>query len=320
MKHFTSMHDLDAPLPMLHLAQAFKKNPLKHQQFGRGKTLGLVFFNASLRTRLSVQKAALNLGMQVIVLNVNQDTWQLEWADGTIMNTDKAEHIKEAAAIIGTYCDIIAIRAFASLKDQAIDYAETILQKFKQYAKVPIINLESATVHPLQSFADWLTVEEHRPNYRPKIVLTWAPHPRALPQAVANSFLEWAPLMQADLVVTHPKGYELAPQFMQDIKVEYDQHKAFEQADFIYAKNWSSFHSYGQILEQDPAWMIDSKKMQLTNNAKFMHCLPIRRNVVAEDAVLDSNFSLHLEQAANRCPTAQAVLYQLLSNLKNCSI
>jgi N-succinyl-L-ornithine transcarbamylase len=317
MKHFISAQDLKDPNYMLYKAQEFKKNPLSFKQLGEGKTLGLLFFNSSLRTRLSVQKAALNLGLSVMVINVNQDSWGLELQDGTIMNLNQAEHIKEAAAVIGSYCDIIAVRAFAKLENKTSDYEETILQKFKKYAKVPIINLESATRHPLQSFADWLTIEEYRPKHRPKIVVTWAPHPKALPQAVVNSFLEWAPFINAEIVITHPEGYELAPKFAQNFTIQHEQTKAFEGADFVYAKNWSSFNSYGQVLSQDSNWMITTKKMLQTNHAKFMHCLPIRRNVVAEDAVLDSPYSLHLEQAANRCPTAQAVLFQLLSNLKN---
>ncbi|BDS13919.1 N-acetylornithine carbamoyltransferase [Aureispira anguillae] len=317
MQHFISVHDLEQPLAMLYQAQKFKKDPLMARQFGQGKTLGLLFFNSSLRTRLSVQKAALNLGLSVMIINVNQDSWNLELEDGSIMNMDRAEHIKEAAAVIGSYCDFVGVRAFAKLENRAFDYQEVILQKFKQYAGVPILNLESSSLHPLQSFADWLTLEEHRPKHRPKIVVTWAPHPKALPQAVVNSFLEWTPLMNAEIVLTHPKGYELAPKFVQNCTIEYNQEKAFEGADFIYAKNWSSFKHYGQVLNQDASWRITTKKMQLTNQAKFMHCLPIRRNVIAEDAVLDSSYALHLQQATNRCPTAQAVLFQLLSNLKN---
>lgn len=292
-----------------------KKNPFADQDLGKHKTIGLIFFNSSLRTRLSTQKAAQNLGMNVIIMNVGQDSWGLEMEDGTVMNADKAEHVKEAAAVIGRYCDIIGIRAFAELKDREKDYREQVITQFQKYAGVPIVNLESATRHPLQSLADCITIEEFKMKRRPKVVLTWLPHFKPLPQAVANSFCEWMNRSDVDLVVTHPEGYELAPEFVGNAYVTHNQNEAFEGADFIYGKNWSSYTHYGQVLTQDPAWMMTMAKLQLTDNGKFMHCLPVRRNMKVTDEVLDSPQSLVIEQAANREWSAQAVLKTILKSM-----
>ncbi|MCB9302461.1 MAG: N-acetylornithine carbamoyltransferase [Lewinellaceae bacterium] len=312
MKQFTSVNDVPNPKQLVESALALKRSPAGSLKgIGANKTIVMLFFNPSLRTRLSTEKAALTLGMSVIEYNAGQG-WQLEFEEGVVMNGEKAEHIKEAAAVISQYADIIGIRTFPSLVDRERDYADFVLQQFMQHATVPIISLESAIRHPLQSLADWVTLEEHRPVHRPKVVLSWAPHPRALPQAVANSFVEWMKLADVDLVVTHPEGYELADTFGQDVNVEYDQHKALAGADFVYAKNWSSYRDYGKILNQDLAWMISPQKMALTNNGKFMHCLPVRRNVVVADGVLDSPASLVIEQANNRTYAAMAVLKAIL--------
>ena len=312
MKQFTSVNDVPNPKQLVESALALKRSPAGSLKgIGANKTIVMLFFNPSLRTRLSTEKAALTLGMSVIEYNAGQG-WQLEFEEGVVMDSDKAEHIREAAAVISQYADIIGIRTFPSLVDRERDYADFVLQQFMQHATVPIISLESAIRHPLQSLADWVTLEEHRPAHRPKVVLSWAPHPRALPQAVANSFVEWMKLADVDLVVTHPEGYELADTFGQDVNVEYDQHKALAGADFVYAKNWSSYQQYGQILNQDPAWMITPEKMAQTNNARFMHCLPVRRNVVVADGVLDSPASLVIEQANNRTYAAMAVLKAIL--------
>ena len=312
MKQFTSVNDVPNPKQLVESALALKRSPAGSLKgIGANKTIVMLFFNPSLRTRLSTEKAALTLGMSVIEYNAGQG-WQLEFEEGVVMNGEKAEHIKEAAAVISQYADIIGIRTFPSLVDRERDYADFVLQQFMQHATVPIISLESAIRHPLQSLADWVTLEEHRPAHRPKVVLSWAPHPRALPQAVANSFVEWMKLADVDLVVTHPEGYELADTFSQGVPIEYDQDKALAGADFVYAKNWSSYQQYGQILNQDPAWMITPEKMAQTNNARFMHCLPVRRNVVVADGVLDSPASLVIEQANNRTYAAMAVLKAIL--------
>lgn len=278
----------------------------------KGKTIVLLFFNPSLRTRLSTEKAAQNLGMNVITMNAGQG-WQLEFEDGAIMNLDKAEHVKEAAGVISQYADLIGIRTFPTLTDRDRDYGEFVLKQFVKYASVPVISLESATLHPLQSLTDLLTIYEHKKTERPKVVLTWAPHPRALPQAVANSFVEWMKKAEVELVVTHPESAELAPQFIENVQVEYDQERAFAGADFIYAKNWSSYFEYGKIISPTKDWMVTADKMALTNQAKFMHCLPVRRNVVVSDEVLDSSNSVVIGQAGNREFAAQAVLEQLLN-------
>lgn len=277
--------------------------------------MGLLFFNSSLRTRLSTQRAAQNLGLELIVMNVGQDSWGLEFEDGAIMNGNKAEHIKEAAPVVGQYCDIVGIRSFPGLVDREEDYSENVMNQFVKHTGRPILSLESATRHPLQSLADLITIEELKTKPRPKVVLTWAPHVKALPQAVPNSFAEWMNAADVDFVITHPEGYELAPEFVGNAKVTYNQEEAFKDADFIYAKNWSSYSQYGQILNQDPSWMVTMDKMNLTNNAKFMHCLPVRRNVVVEDAVLDSPNSVVVQQAGNRIWSAQVVIKQMLLSI-----
>jgi N-succinyl-L-ornithine transcarbamylase len=315
MKHFLSINDVTDLNQLISTGIAAKRNPFADIELGKNKTIGLLFFNSSLRTRISTQKAAQNLGLNVITMNVGQDGWGLEMEEGVIMNGDKAEHVKEAAAVIGSYCDIIGIRSFAGLQDREKDYAEIVFQQFKKYAEVPIINLESATRHPLQSLADCITIEEFKIKQRPKVVLTWLPHFKALPQAVANSFCEWMNPMDVELVITHPEGYDLAPEFVGKGQVIYDQDKALEGADFVYGKNWSSYQHYGQVLTSDPSWMITEAKMSRTDNGKFMHCLPLRRNMKVADEVLDGPRSLVIEQAANREWSAQAALREVLLHI-----
>ncbi len=314
MKNYTSVKDISNLGEAVKTAFEVKKNPFGFQHLGKNKTMVLVFFNSSLRTRLSTQKAAMNLGMNTMVMNVNGDSWQLESELGVVMDGDKPEHLLEAIPVIGNYCDIIGVRAFARFESRKDDYSEKIINQFVEYAGVPVVSMEGATRHPLQSFADLVTIEEYKTKERPKVVLTWAPHPKALPQAVANSFVEWMRETDYELVVTHPKGYELASEFMGDVKVEYNQNKAFEGADFIYAKNWSSYNDYGKVISKDMSWTVNEEKMALTNNAKFMHCLPVRRNVVVSDGVIDSSNSVVVEQAANREVTAQAVLKMILED------
>lgn len=315
MKHFISLHDVDNVQELVQEGIRQKANRFADQSLGKNKTIGLLFFNQSLRTRLSTQKAAENLGMNVLMMNVGQDSWQLEMEDGIIMNGDKAEHVKEAAAVIGSYCDIIAVRAFAELKDRDADYREIVMEKFRQYAGVPIVNLESATRHPCQSLADLITIEETKKVDRPKVVLTWLPHFKPLPQAVANSFSEWVNKTDYEFVITHPEGYDLAPEIVGNAKVIYDQNEALKGADFVYGKNWSSYTNYGQVLSKDSSWMITKEKMDLTNNGLFMHCLPVRRNLKVSDEVLD-NQSVVIQQAANREWSAQAVLKSILVEMK----
>lgn len=314
MKNFISLHDVKNVQELVQEGLKQKKNPFADQKLGKNKTIGLLFFNPSLRTRLSTQKAAQNLGMNVMIMNVGQDSWQLEMEDGVIMNGDKAEHVKEAAAVIGSYCDIVAVRAFAGLQDRDADYREIVMEKFRQYAGVPIVNLESATRHPCQSLADLITIEECKKTARPKVVLTWLPHFKPLPQAVANSFAEWVNMTDYEFVITHPEGYDLAPQMVGNAKVIYDQDEALKGADFVYGKNWSSYNDYGKVLTQNPSWMITKQKMDLTNNGLFMHCLPVRRNLKVSDEVLD-NQSVVIQQAANREWSAQAVLKSILLGL-----
>jgi len=316
MKHFTSINDVVDLKGLLKEAFELKKDPYQFEQLGVHKTMCLLFFNASLRTRLSTQKAAENLGMKTIVFNINEEGWKIETEFGVIMDGDKAEHIKEAAGVIGRYADIIGIRSFAGLKDRNADYAEPVINQFIKYAGVPIVSMEAATRHPLQSFADVITIEEFKKKERHKVVLTWAPHPKALPQAVPNSFVEWAVVAGYEVVVTHPKGYELAPEFMKGAILEYDQNKAFKDADFIYAKNWSNYNDYGKVLNTDRSWTVSAEKMKLTNQAKFMHCLPVRRNMIVTDEVIDSADSIVLEEAENRLYSAQTVLKKLLEDLK----
>jgi N-succinyl-L-ornithine transcarbamylase len=315
MRHFISVKDIPDLKQAVKIASDLKQNPYGFSHLGKNKTLVLIFFNSSLRTRLSTQKAAMNLGMNTMVMNVNEDGWQLESETGVVMDGDKPEHLREAIPVIGSYCDIIAVRAFARFQDREEDYSEKILNQFVQYAGVPVVSMEGATRHPLQSYADLFTIEELKNKPHPKVVLTWAPHPKVLPQAVANSFVEWMRETDYELLVTHPEGYELSPEFMGNVKVEYNQKKAFEGADFIYAKNWASYSSYGQILINDLNWTVNADKMALTNHAKFMHCLPVRRNVVVTDEVIDSADSVVIQQAANREVTAQAVLKMILEEL-----
>ncbi|MBD2699344.1 N-acetylornithine carbamoyltransferase [Spirosoma sp. BT702] len=319
MTNFISLADVTNIDALIQSGLESKANPFAHQSLGKNKTIGLIFFNSSLRTRLSTQKAAQNLGMNVITMNVGQDSWGLEMEEGVLMNADKAEHVREAAAVIGRYCDVIGIRAFAELQDRDKDYREQVMHQFAKYAGVPIVNLESATRHPLQSLADCITIEEAKTVKKPKVVLTWLPHFKSLPQAVANSFCEWmnvrAAAGEVEFVVTHPEGYELAPEFVGNAHVTHDQDEAFAGADFIYGKNWSSYTHYGQVLTQDPSWAVTMNDLRLTNNGRFMHCLPVRRNLKVSDEVLDSPYSLVVEQAANREWSAQAVLKEILSNI-----
>ena len=311
--NYNAVNNIDVLETWVKKALKIKKKPLKNKKLGKNKTLGLLFFNSSLRTRLSTQKAALNLGMNVMVMNFTNEGWTLEFEEGAVMDSGASEHIKEAAAVVSQYCDVIAIRAFAGLVDKEKDNAEIVLSSFIKYATVPIINMESATGHPLQALADAITIEEFKPKHRPKVVLTWAPHPKALPQAVANSFIGMMQLQKnMNFVITHPKGYELNPEITKDSKIEYDQDKAFENADFIYAKNWSNYIEYGQITNSDPNWTVTADKMKLTNDAKFMHCLPVRRNMIVSDEVIDGPNSIVIEQANNRTFAAQLVLQKIL--------
>jgi N-succinyl-L-ornithine transcarbamylase len=314
MNNFLSVKDVVNTELLAQEAIALKQNRFAYKHLGENKTMVLLFLNSSLRTRISTQKAAQNLGMNTIILNLNQDSWQMEYEDGAIMNGTSVEHIKEGAAVISEYADIIGIRAFPTLTDKEKDYSEYVLNKFLENVKVPVVNMESATVHPLQSLTDLMTIRENSIKQKPKVVLSWAPHIKPLPQCVSNSFSEWMNKSDVDFVITHPKGYELAEQFSGNATIEYNQEKAFENADFIYAKNWSSYTNYGQILGDNANWIIDANKMQLTDNAKFMHCLPTRRNVEVADEVLDADYSLVVKQAANREFAAQAVLKNLLSN------
>lgn len=316
MRSFFHVGDIGDLGKALEEAKQVKATPFAWQNLGRNKTIILIFFNSSLRTRLSSQKAAMNLGMNSIVLNVNGDSWKLETEMGVVMDGDKPEHLREAIPVIGSYCDIIGVRSFAGLKDKAFDYNETILRQFIEYSGKPVISLESATVHPCQAFADLITINEYKSVARPKVVLTWAPHPRALPQAVPNSFAEWMNAADVDFVVTQPEGYELDPQFAGNARVEYDQMKAFEGADFIYAKNWSSVSHYGQILSQGRAWTVGARQMAVTNNAYFMHCLPVRRNMIVTDEVIDSPRSIVIPEAANRVVSAQVVMKRMLEDLQ----
>jgi N-succinyl-L-ornithine transcarbamylase len=315
MKRFLTPSDIGDLKQALSEAADVKENPFAHQHLGRNKTIVLIFFNSSLRTRLSTQKAATNLGMNVIVLDINKDGWKLETEFGVVMDGDKPEHIREAVPVIGQYCDIIGVRSFAKFEDKEEDYSERLLNQFIELSGRPVVSMESATRHPLQSFADLFTIEEYRKVERPKVVLTWAPHPKALPQAVPNSFVEWMKVADVDLTVSHPRGYELAPEFMEDVKVEYDQKKAFEGADFIYAKSWASFNEYGKVLSTNREWTVNEEKMASTNNAKFMHCLPVRRNMVVSDGVIDGPDSIVIQEAANRVVSAQTVLKRMLENL-----
>ena len=320
MKTFFNVEDLGDLRGALAEAQEIKKDRYAFQHLGKNKTLLMIFFNNSLRTRLSTQKAATNLGMNVIVLDVNAGAWKLETERGVIMDGDKSEHLLEAIPVMGSYCDIIAVRSFAGLTDREFDYAETIVGQFVRYSGRPVIAMETATVHPLQAFADLITIEEYKPVARPKVVLTWAPHCRSLPQAVPNSFAQWMNAPDVDLVVTHPEGYELDPKFVGNARVEYDQRKALEGAHFVYAKNWSCPgvtrpEDYGKIISRDMNWTIDTEHMSWTDNGYFMHCLPVRRGLIVTDDVIESDHSIVIPEAANREISAQTVLKRVLSEL-----
>ncbi len=317
MKKFTCVQDIGDLRTAVAEALAVKRDRFARTELGRNRTLLMLFFNSSLRTRLSTQKAAMNLGMNVMVLDVNQGAWKLETERGVVMDGDRPEHLLEAIPVMGCYCDVIGIRSFARFESKEEDYGERILEQFIRYSGRPVFSMEAATRHPLQSFADLITIEEHKRTERPKVVLTWAPHPKALPQAVPNSFAEWMNAADYELVITHPEGYELDPQFVGCARVEYDQRRAFEGADFIYAKNWAAYRDphYGEVLSKDRAWTVDAGKMALTNDAYFMHCLPVRRNMIVTDEVIEGPRSLVIPEAANREIAAQVVLGRLLEGL-----
>ena len=317
MRHFTNVKDLGNLKEAVKEALEVKKNRFAYKHLGKDKTLLMLFFNSSLRTRLSTQKAAMNLGMNVIVLDVNQGAWKLETERGVVMDGDKSEHLLEAIPVMGNYCDIIGVRAFAKFENKEDDYQEKILSQFIQYSGRPVFSMEAATRHPLQSFADLITIEEYKQKERPKVVMSWAPHPRALPQAVPNSFAEWMNETDYEFVITHPEGYELDPKFTGNARIEYDQRKAFEGADFIYAKNWAAYAdpNYGKVINTDRRWTVDAEKMALTNNAYFMHCLPVRRNMIVTDEVIENPRSIVIPEAANREISAQVVLKRILENL-----
>ncbi|WP_018109753.1 acetylornithine carbamoyltransferase [Bacteroides propionicifaciens] len=317
MKKFTCVADLKNLSESVKEAFEIKKDRYQFDTLGKNKTLLMIFFNSSLRTRLSTQKAALNLGMNVMVLDVNQGAWKLETERGVVMNGDKPEHLVEAIPVMGCYCDVIGVRSFAQLKDREFDYNETIINQFIKHSGKPVFSMEAATRHPLQSFADLITIEEYKKQERPKVVLSWAPHPNALPQAVPNSFAEWMNATDYEFVITHPEGYELAPEFVGGAVVEYDQMKALEGADFVYAKNWSTYagDNYGKVLSKDRAWTISAEHMKVTNNAYFMHCLPVRRNMIVTDDVIESPQSLVIPEAANREISATVVLKNIIESL-----
>jgi len=314
MKNFININNVKDYQGLIKESIEIKNNPYSFKKKGINKTLGLIFFNSSLRTRLSTLKAAKMLGLETIVMNFNNEGWEIEFEEKTIMSKNSAEHVKEAAQVISQYCDIIGIRAFAELKNKNHDESEIIINSFVKYGSVPIINLESSCAHPLQALADAITIEEHKNKSNPKIVISWAPHPKSLPHAVANSFINMAKMSNYDLVITNPVGYDLNPKITKGINVTHNQEEAFKNADFIYAKNWSSYNDYGKVLINNDKWMINKRKMEITNNAKFMHCLPVRRNVVVEDAVLDSNYSLVINQANNRTYAAQTILKKIILN------
>lgn len=318
MRNFTSVKDLGNLNEAVKEALQIKKDRFAWKHLGENKTLLMVFFNSSLRTRLSTQKAGMNLGMNTIVLDINQGAWKLETERGVIMDGDKSEHLLEAIPVMGSYCDMIGVRSFARFESKKFDYEETILNQFIKYSGKPVFSMEAATGHPLQAFADLITIEEHKETARPKVVLSWAPHPNALPQAVPNSFADFMNEADVDFVITHPKGYELAEPFARGARVEYDQMKAFEGADFIYAKNWSAYQdpNYGKILSKDRDWTVSDRQMAVTNNAHFMHCLPVRRNMIVTDDVIEGPRSLVIPEAANREISAQTVLKRILEGLR----
>lgn len=324
MRTFINVEDIGDIRTALAEAQEIKNDRFKYQHLGKNKTLMMIFFNNSLRTRLSTQKAAMNLGMNVIVLDVNAGAWTLETERGVIMDGDKSEHLLEAIPVMASYCDMIGVRSFAGLTDRDYDYAETVLNQFIRYSGTPVFAMETATVHPLQAFADLITMDEQwqNRNARPKVVLTWAPHCRALPQAVPNSFAQWMNAADVDFVVTHPEGYELDPKFVGNARVEYNQMKALEGADFVYAKNWSCPgvtcpEDYGKILSKDMSWTIDDAHMAVTNNGKFMHCLPVRRGLIVTDDVIESKNSLVIPEAANREISCSVVIKRMLECMKD---
>ena len=318
MKTYTNVKDLGDLQQAVQEALQVKQDRFAYKSLGENKTLLMVFFNSSLRTRLSTQKAGMNLGMNTMVLDVNQGAWKLETERGVVMDGDKSEHLLEAIPVMGSYCDVIGVRSFAGLHDKAFDYEETILNQFIRYSGKPVFSMESATAHPLQAFADLITIEEHKRTARPKVVLTWAPHPRALPQAVPNSFADFMNEADVDFVITHPRGYELDERFVRNARVEYDQMKALEGADFVYAKNWSAYRDphYGQILSTDRSWTVSKRHMDVTNDACFMHCLPVRRNMIVTDEVIESPRSLVIPEAANREISAEVVLKRILEEAK----
>lgn len=318
MRSYTNVKDLGDLNKAIQEAFEVKKNRFGYKALGENKTLLMVFFNSSLRTRLSTQKAAMNLGMNTMVLDINQGAWKLETERGVIMDGDKPEHMLEAIPVMGCYCDIIGVRSFATFENKADDYSEKVLGQFIQYSGKPVFSMEGATSHPLQAFADLITIEEYKKTARPKVVLTWAPHPRALPQAVPNSFADFMNEANVEFVITHPEGYELDKKFVRGAKIEYDQAKAFEGAEFIYAKNWAAYTdpNYGKILSKDMNWTVDTKKMDLTNNAHFMHCLPVRRNMIVSDDVIESPQSIVIPEAANREISAQVVIKRMLESIK----
>ncbi|WP_158827927.1 N-acetylornithine carbamoyltransferase [Mucilaginibacter lacusdianchii] len=315
MKQFTSVHDVTDINALVAEALQHKQNPYANQQLGKNKTIGLVFLNPSLRTRMSTQKAALNLGMNVMVLNIDKEGWALELQDGAVMNGTTVEHVREAAAVLGQYVDIIGVRSFPGLKDREEDYSEQVFNKFVEYCGVPIVSLESATRHPLQSLADSITIEELKTKARPKVVLTWAPHIKPLPQAVPNSFAEWMCKADVDFVIAHPEGYELNTDFTDGAFITHNQQEALQGADFIYVKNWSAYEPYGKVIKGHDDWMLTNESLQATNNAKVMHCLPVRRNLELSDEILDGPNSVVIHEAGNRVWAAQAVLKQLLDSL-----
>ena len=322
MNTFFNVEDLGNLQQALDEAKKVKTNRYAYQELGKNKTLLMIFFNNSLRTRLSTQKAATNLGMNVIVLDVNAGAWKLETERGVVMDGDKSEHLLEAIPVMASYCDIIAVRSFAGLVDREFDYAETIVQQFVRYSGRPVLAMETATVHPLQAFADLITIEEYKTKARPKVVLTWAPHCKALPQAVPNSFAQWMNAADVDFVITHPEGYELDPKFVGRARIEHNQKRAFAAADFIYAKNWScpgvkNAADYGKILSREMSWTVDEEHMSWTDNAFFMHCLPVRRGLIVTDEVIESPKSIVIPEAANREISAEVVLKKMLESLSS---
>lgn len=317
MRNFLSVNDVESVGSIVKEALELKKDRYRFSELGRNKTLLMIFFNSSLRTRLSTQKAAMNLGMNVIVLDVNAGMWKLETERGVIMDGDKTEHLLEAIPVMGCYCDVIGVRSFARFESKEDDYNEKILNQFVKYSGKPVISMEAATRHPLQTLADLITIEEYKDKPRPKVVMSWAPHPKALPQAVPNSFVEWMNRTDYEFVITHPHGYELSEEFVGNVRIEYDQDKALEGADFVYAKNWAAYadENYGKVISKDTSWTISTEKMALTNNAYFMHCLPVRRNMIVTDDVIESERSIVIPEAANREISAQIVLKKIIENL-----